>query len=91
MFAISFVVLKKMVLALSLMVLFLVGSMLMLIPSIGMYVGEKVYATDIFHIKHGNFVYKGVLQYESVNFYYLLDEDANRTIKFLKGEVIETY
>lgn len=69
----------------------LLVSMLSLIPSLGFELGQKMYETSQFTVKDKIFTYKGVLQYESVNFYYLLDDDANRTIKFNKGDVNEAY
>lgn len=69
----------------------MLASMSTFVPSIGMYVGKQLFEQAPFHIKHGRFLYQGVLQYESLYRYYLLDDDANRTIIFEKGAVIEAY
>lgn len=90
-FSVVFVVFEKMQIATLVTIAVIGTSMVALVPSVGYEIGQKMYETKPFTIKHGNFVYKGVLQYESVNFYYLLDDDANRTIQFIKGEVIEAH
>ncbi|KIM10314.1 MAG: hypothetical protein KU37_10985 [Sulfuricurvum sp. PC08-66] len=69
----------------------LAASMSTLWAPYGFAVGQALFETPHFTIKHKRFLYQGVLQYEDKNYYYLLDDEANRTIKFAKGEVIEAY
>ena len=66
-------------------------SLAMFVPSVTKKVANDLFTKKNFHIKKGKHLYKGTLLYESRNHYYFLKDDTNRTIKFKKAEVEETY
>ena len=63
----------------------------MFIPTISKKVANELFTKKSFHIKKGKHLYKGTLLYESRHHYYFVKDNTNRTIKFKKEEVDETY